>query len=249
MVRLYEVGGSIRDEFLGLKSPDLDYVATCPKGWAGLVEWAEKHLDRIFLKTPEYFTIRGLRGKDAIDIVLARKDGAYSDGRHPDEVEPGTLEDDLARRDFTMNAIARCVETGELFDPFNGREDIENRLIRCVGNTADRITEDALRLLRAIRFAVTKDFTLSPELMGMIFSTPIFDTFHNTWKTSPHPRTSQKMAALLGAVKRDRVRVELDKMFRFDSLASMAILQDIDPLVRRVIIGSDIWLKPTVEKR
>ena len=103
-VKLYEVGGSIRDSLLGILNKDRDFVAVCPEGWDYLVNWADMWLDKVFLITPEYFTIRGIKGGEIFDFVLARKEGAYSDGRHPDSVEPGTLEDDLARRDFTMNA-------------------------------------------------------------------------------------------------------------------------------------------------
>lgn len=234
-VKLYEVGGSIRDEFLGLENKDRDYVAVCPKGWAGLKEWAECNLDRVFLESPEFFTIRGIKGKDIIDVVLARKDGAYTDGRHPDTVEPGTLEDDLARRDFTMNAIARSVDTGELFDPFNGREAIEKRIISCVGSTRQRISEDPLRIIRAIRFSITKGMTPDEALEDVLR--------HNFF---------QLWIVKLGSVSRERIREELNKMFRFDAVkAAQYLFNDkfVSPEILHAIFGEDIWLKPTMENK
>ena len=113
-VQLFEVGGSIRDEVLGLENKDRDFVAVCDGGWEELLRWSNDVMDKVFLVTPDFFTIRGLVNNEVMDVVLARKDGAYSDGRHPDSVEPGSLGDDLARRDFTMNAIARSVGSLDL---------------------------------------------------------------------------------------------------------------------------------------
>ncbi len=103
MVKIYLVGGSIRDQLLGLKSKDLDYAVE-----AGSYEEMRDYIKengKIFLETPEYLTIRAhLKNGEPADFVLCRKDGEYSDGRRPDKVTPGTLYDDLARRDFTVNA-------------------------------------------------------------------------------------------------------------------------------------------------
>ncbi|HIE84114.1 MAG TPA: CCA tRNA nucleotidyltransferase, partial [Dehalococcoidia bacterium] len=145
-IRLFEVGGSIRDEQMGITEiPDRDFCAESPEGWDALLAWCKTRMKKVFLVTPEFFTVRGMIGKDVIDIVMCRKDGPSTDGRHPDSVEPGTLMDDLARRDFTMNAMAREVDPktlqpiGEIIDPFNGHADIKNGILRCVGETNERL--------------------------------------------------------------------------------------------------------------
>jgi tRNA nucleotidyltransferase (CCA-adding enzyme) len=247
-VRLYEVGGSIRNEALMIPVNDRDFVGVCGTGWGGLVRWADENLDKIFLTTPEFFTIRGIKGKEIFDIVLARKDGAYSDGRHPDKVEPGTLEDDLARRDFTMNAIARCVDTGKLFDPFNGFGDIEKGIIRCVGDNGDgvnacnRIREDVLRIVRAMRFSVTLPGMFIDNYLARILIDDELMT------------TGESISRLLANVSRERIREELLKMFAHDTLAAARFLFAFDrvaPAIRQALFGNenDIWLKPTMEKR
>jgi tRNA nucleotidyltransferase (CCA-adding enzyme) len=247
-VRLYEVGGSIRNEALTIPVNDRDFVGVCDAGWSGLVRWADENLDKIFLTTPEFFTIRGIKDKEIFDIVLARKDGAYSDGRHPDEVEPGTLEDDLARRDFTMNAIARCVDTGKLFDPFNGFSDIENGIIRCVGddgdgtNACNRIREDVLRIVRAMRFSVTLPGMFIDNYLARILIDDELMT------------TGEHISDLLASVSRDRIRQELLKMFSFDTIRAAGFLFGNDRVayaIRKALFGEgdDIWLKPTTEKK
>jgi len=139
-IRIFEVGGSIRDEMLGIKNPpDRDFCAESPDGWEALLTWCHSNMERVFTIKPQFFTVRGrMVNGDSIDIVMCRKDGPSSDGRHPDHVEAGTLLDDLARRDFTVNAMAREVDhklnrTGELIDPHNGKEDIRFNFLRCVG--------------------------------------------------------------------------------------------------------------------
>ena len=239
-VQLFEVGGSIRDELMGISNSDRDFVAVCPGGWPELLAWAENTLDKIFLVTPEFFTIRGIKDKEVFDIVLARKEDAYRDGRHPDKVEPGSLEDDLARRDFTMNAIARSVDSGELVDPHNGVKDIENGLIKCVGCAEDRFKEDSLRVLRALRFLMTK--------FGMYLEKSIVIIL----RTNRITNSGEKVSDLLSSVSRDRVREELHKMFKHDTLVAAGILFDerlVHADLRKAILGDDIWLKPTTEKR
>ena len=103
---------------------------------------------------------------DLIECTTCRTEGGYSDGRHPDAVSfTGRIEDDLSRRDFTVNAMA-FVEDGQtlaVLDLFGGQDDLHNRIIRCVGDPDTRFTEDALRLLRAVRFAVKLGFAIEPH--------------------------------------------------------------------------------------
>jgi tRNA nucleotidyltransferase (CCA-adding enzyme) len=165
-VKLYKVGGCVRDQLLGISSKDIDYSVEA-KSYAEMREELLARGCKIYLEKPEYLTIRGKLNNEDVDFVLCRKDGAYSDGRRPDEVTIGTIYDDLARRDFTINAIA-IDEDGNYIDPFNGRKDLEDRIIRCVGSN-DRLKEDALRILRAYRFCITKGFDLEESIKEEVF--------------------------------------------------------------------------------
>jgi tRNA nucleotidyltransferase (CCA-adding enzyme) len=190
-------------------------------------EEIERRGGTIFLEKPEYLTIRArVPELGAVDFVLCRKDGAYIDGRRPEDVEPGTLEDDLARRDFTMNAIALS-EDGEYIDPFGGAYHLEHGIITCVGHARHRFAEDYLRMLRAIRFAVTKDMQLSRDIMLCL--------------------VDSRMVDRLADVAIERVREEMLKAFHHDTLKTLRMLEDF-PLVRDVLFGSGLWLKPTLEK-
>ena len=112
-------------------------------------------------------------GRVGYEVTTFRTDSTYSDNRHPDGVRfTLSLEEDLARRDFTVNAMAYNDEAG-LIDPFGGQESLERRLISCVGAPADRFCEDALRILRALRFSATYDFDIdavTSEAIHTLFS-------------------------------------------------------------------------------
>ena len=114
----------------------------------------------------DHGTVTVLVGNDALEVTTLRGDGAYTDGRHPDSVVfINDIEEDLARRDFTINAMAW--EPGEhiLHDPFNGRDDLAAKLLRAVGDPVDRFTEDSLRVMRAARFAATLDFDIEKKTL------------------------------------------------------------------------------------
>lgn len=240
-IRLFEVGGSIRDELMGINNPpDRDFCAESPAGWEALLSWCHANMKRVFLETPEFFTVRGLMENGTpIDVVMCRKDGSSSDGRHPDSVEPGSLVDDLARRDFTVNAMAREVDPatlepiGDIIDPFSGRTDLEKRLLRCVGTTAIRLEEDGLRVLRAARFAITKQLWLDSTLRACLQQA--------CW-----------WSFVLESVSPDRVREELTKMFKFDTVRTILFLTQAVSPRSLSLLGEEsfgIWLKPTMEKR
>ena len=162
----------------------------------------------------------------AADFVLARKDGAYTDGRRPDEVMAGTIYDDLARRDFTMNAIAENVETGEIVDPYLGRVDIDFKFITCVDNPIDRFTEDSLRMLRAIRFSITKGFYIQSNIEDCL--------------------DDYKFVDLLKNVSVERIREELVKCFAHSTPDTIAALNRY-PKVRDFIFASgNLILVPTI---
>lgn len=240
-IRLFEVGGSIRDELMGIDNPpDRDFCAESPEGWEALLAWCHENMKRVFLVTPEFFTVRGMmENGTSIDVVMCRKDGSSSDGRHPDSVEPGSLMDDLERRDFTVNAMAREVDPatlepiGDIIDPFSGRIDLEERLLRCVGTASIRLEEDGLRVLRAARFAVTKELWIHDSLKVLLDQAFWWDF-------------------VLETVSPERVREELTKMFKFDTVKSILFLtQDVSPRALSLLgeEGTGIWLKPTTEKR
>lgn len=226
-IRFFKVGGCIRDELLGQKSKDIDFAVEAPSFEAMRNEILNRG-GKIFLETPEHFTIRAnIPELGSTDYVLCRREGPYSDGRHPDWVEVGTIFDDLARRDFTMNAIARDVRTGELLDPHNGATDIKNRIIRCVGNPEERFREDKLRVFRALRFMVTKGFRLH------------FDTERAAFSVCCNDRNFE-------SVSTERIREELSKMFEVDWLEALDGLEHFELL--GLVKARGIWLKPTIEK-
>lgn len=152
----YAVGGCVRDVLLGRIPSDWDVTTS-----AHPEETERIFADRRVLKTGlKHGTVTVLSGNLPVEVTTFRVDGAYSDGRHPDSVSfTGKLEEDLARRDFTVNAMAYRPQTG-LVDCFGGREDLNKKVIRCVGNPDKRYREDGLRILRALRFASTLGFSL-----------------------------------------------------------------------------------------
>jgi tRNA nucleotidyltransferase/poly(A) polymerase len=226
-IMVYEVGGKIRDEIMGLPNKDVDFAVEA-SSFSEMRSFITSEGGTIYLETPEYFTIRANVWGLAADFVLCRKDGQYGDGRHPDTVEVGSIYDDLARRDFTMNAIARNVETKEIIDPFGGKQDIYSGIIRCVGDTNSRMDEDSLRLLRAVRFSITKKMRISDDIMWMYESAG--------WMEK------------LSRISTERIQNELHKMFVFDTLRTMVFFTRRRYLME-ACFTDELWLKPTVEKR
>lgn len=199
-VTLYKVGGYVRDSILGIKSKDIDYSVEADS-YDEMREYIIANGGKIFLETPEYFTIRAKLNNEDADFVLCRKDGAYKNARHPDSVQIGTIDDDLARRDFTINAIA-IKEDGFYYDPFNGLSDIKAKIIKCVGNTG-RLKEDGLRIIRAMRFKITKGFELDRSIIRFIDS-----------------GVSEELG-LIRNVSSERIADELNKMFAHDMMESI----------------------------
>lgn len=227
---IFEVGGCVRDELLGVESKDIDFA--CEAGSFERMHFALTFAGfEIFLSQPEHFTIRARfpkgdpRNPLTADFVLCRKDGAYSDGRRPDTVEPGTLLDDLARRDFTVNAMAKA-EDGTLIDPHDGQGCLRAGVLRCVGRAEDRLREDALRALRAIRFMVTKHLSPDEELANAL---------HAEW-----------LPPLLGSVSKERQREELTKCFRRDTLLTLELLA-AHKGIQEVVFADGLWLEPTLK--
>ncbi|MGO5114752.1 CCA tRNA nucleotidyltransferase [Candidatus Avoscillospira sp. LCP25S3_F1] len=153
----WAVGGCVRDTLLGRTVHDWDMTTSAtPRQVLALFS----HCVPTGLR---HGTVTVLESGYAFEVTTYRAETGYSDGRHPDAVSfVGTLEEDLARRDFTVNAMALDVR-GRLVDLHGGREDLQNRLLRCVGEPERRFREDALRMLRAVRFSAQLGFTIEPE--------------------------------------------------------------------------------------
>lgn len=251
MFKFYEVGGKIRDELLGLTNKDVDYVAVPTEACyssihpresqpspAGLVfqslkSYLEEQKFEIFLVTPDCYTIRakfpeGYKYQGVADFVMARKEVGYIPGTRTPIVEPGNLYDDLSRRDFTVNAMAKDLDTGEIIDYFGGMEDLENRLLRTPIDHHITFDDDPLRILRGIRFAITKDFAIDKDLMYTIKLYPYKHKMH--------------------VVSEERIREELTKCFKCNTVETLEFLHDIPRLRDYIFERTNLWLKPTSEK-
>lgn len=153
----FVVGGCVRDALLGKKPVDWDITTSADP----------TEVKKLFKRTVDTGLVHGtvtvLTDGDAYEVTTYRLDGEYEDGRHPKEVQfTRNLTEDLKRRDFTINAMAYHPEVG-LVDIFEGQKDLEDRIIRAVGDATMRFSEDALRMMRAIRFAAQLDFTIEEE--------------------------------------------------------------------------------------
>lgn len=157
----YMVGGCVRDSVLGRKPHDYDI---CTSATPDEILQAFPY-EEIIPTGLQHGTVTILINKEPFEVTTYRIDGDYSDNRRPDNITfTKNLVEDLRRRDFTINAMAYNPKTG-LIDPFNGMEDIKYKKIRCVGSAEDRFNEDALRILRAIRFEAQLNFAGFPETM------------------------------------------------------------------------------------
>ena len=185
----FAVGGCIRDSLLGRVPNDWD-ITTSAK---------PEDIMNIFENTVEtgieHGTVTVVIDKEPYEVTTYRIDGDYTDGRHPDSVEfTENIEEDLSRRDFTINAMAYNNSTG-LVDVFGGREDLENRVIRCVGNPKKRFEEDALRMMRGIRFSAQLGFSIDKDTFNAI----------------------EEMADSISAVSIERINVEFTKTLMSDA--------------------------------
>jgi tRNA nucleotidyltransferase (CCA-adding enzyme) len=182
--RVWIVGGCTRDLLLGREVHDWD-VATDAQP-ADVM----KLFRRVIPTGVQHGTVTVMKGRTGYEVTTLRGEGAYTDGRHPDAVVfVRDLDEDLSRRDFTINAIALDPASGELTDPFGGERDLRARLIRAVGEPERRFNEDGLRLMRAARFAAVLQFDVEPATHAAMAS----------------------CAAMLEKISAERVRDELLK--------------------------------------
>ena len=160
----YAVGGCVRDSLLGAAPQDWD-ICTNATPQEIIVCFSE---ERTILTGVRYGTVTVLSEGEAFEVTTFRAEGSYSDSRHPDEVRfLSSLRGDLARRDFTVNAMAADAD-GVVIDCFSGAEDLQNGVIRCVGAPEERFTEDALRIMRALRFAAKLGFSVAEDTAAAV---------------------------------------------------------------------------------
>lgn len=180
----YAVGGCVRDALIGRE----------PKDWDITTSAAPMQVKELFRRTIDtgiqHGTVTVMLDKEGFEVTTYRIDGKYEDGRHPKEVQfTSSLVEDLKRRDFTINAMAYSKEEG-IVDAFDGVGDLERKVIRCVGNAKERFSEDALRILRAVRFSAQLDFDIEEETKTAIV----------------------EKAPTLEKISAERIREEIDKL-------------------------------------
>ena len=161
---LYIVGGWVRDRLMGRGGTEIDLATSLPPGE---IKRAMEGLGSIY-DIGERFGTVGLRSEAAtLEVTTFRADEYAPGSRHPQVTPVSDINEDLARRDFTINAIALSIapDPGKLVDPFDGRKDIESRLIRTPGDPGPRMAEDPLRMMRAVRFSAQLAFVIEPELL------------------------------------------------------------------------------------
>lgn len=211
----FAVGGCIRDSLLGRTPDDWDITTSA----------TPEEVKEIFQRTVDtgikHGTVTVLIGKKAFEVTTYRVDGAYTDGRHPESVRYSKyLNEDLRRRDFTINAFAYNDECG-LRDEFLGFRDLEWKIIRAVGNPEDRFSEDALRMMRAIRFAAQLGFNIELNTYNAII----------------------KMAPNIKKVSAERIQVELTKTLMSDhpevtaEYAKTGLFVEILPVLYDILSG------------
>lgn len=180
----YAVGGCVRDSILGRVPDDWDITTSA----------TPYEVKKVFQRTVDtglkHGTVTVLAGSHAHEVTTYRIDGEYEDSRHPKSVEfTRNLEEDLKRRDFTINAMAYNDEV-RLVDVFGGMQDLNHHLIRCVGDPEERFSEDALRILRAVRFSAQLNFPIEPNTAAAV----------------------RKLAPTLKNISAERIRTELVKL-------------------------------------
>lgn len=168
--KVYLVGGAVRDIFLRKKPHDFDLATNATP------QDVMKLFKTVIPTGFEHGTVTVHFGGSEIEVTTFRTESGYSDGRHPDKINyAASIEEDLARRDFTMNAIAADLRNGKIVDPYKGRKDIKKRIIRTVGSARERFLEDGLRPVRAIRFASKLGFSIEKSTYSQIFEKEILE--------------------------------------------------------------------------
>ncbi len=195
----YIVGGCVRDAILGKEPSDWDITTNA------LPLQVKKLFRRTIDTGIEHGTVTVMIGKEGYEVTTYRIDGKYEDSRHPSEVTfTANLVEDMKRRDFTINAMAYNEEEG-LVDRFGGIDDLDRRIIRCVGEPKERFSEDALRIMRAVRFAAQLDYTIEEKTVAAI----------------------KELAPTLKKISAERIQTELLKLLVSDHPEKMELAYEL----------------------
>ena len=180
----FYVGGAVRDIVLGRDFKEIDITTNARPSLV------KELFSRTVAIGEAFGVVCVLRGGRQFEVATYRREGSYSDGRHPDSVKPGTLEQDVERRDFTVNGLVLDPECETVLDLVGGLDDLRQGIIRAIGNAAERMEEDFLRCLRAVRFSATLGFEVEAHTLAAVRSS----------------------APGLARISRERVHAELEKM-------------------------------------
>ena len=192
----WAVGGCVRDTLRG----------AVPSDWDVTTDARPERVMALFGKRAiptglKHGTVTVCAGETHVEVTTFRRDGTYSDHRRPDAVQfSSSLEEDLARRDLTVNAMAMDLR-GHICDPFGGQEDLSRRVLRCVGDPLRRLDEDALRIMRTLRFAAVLGFTIEPDTSAAL----------------------HRRAPLLADIAAERILVEMNKLLTGEYMASVLL--------------------------
>lgn len=192
----WAVGGCVRDTLRGAVPSDWD-VTTDARPERIMALFGERAIPTGL----KHGTVTVCAGETHVEVTTFRRDGTYSDHRRPDAVQfSSSLEEDLARRDLTVNAMAMDLR-GHICDPFGGQEDLSRRVLRCVGDPLRRLDEDALRIMRTLRFAAVLGFAIEPDTSAAL----------------------HRRAPLLADIAAERILVEMNKLLTGEYMASVLL--------------------------
>jgi poly(A) polymerase len=219
----YLVGGCVRDLLLNREPADYDIATSAtPQGVIGVFPqtYAVGAQFGVVLVPVRRDTSDGERDSYAIEVATFRSDGAYSDGRHPDQVQfSNEARMDVQRRDFTINGLLLDPDTREVLDYVGGRQDLERGIVRTIGEAHQRFAEDKLRMLRAVRFAARFEYTIHEQTLAAI----------------------RELAPQIHQVSRERVRDEILKMLTegharraFELLDQTNLLEQVLPEIKKM---------------
>ena len=239
-MKIFEVGGCVRDELLGLESKDIDFTVvlddtslSVDEGWDKMLMWLRSEGFELFLETKDCFTVRGKFPKGhkneglVGDFVMSRKEVGVIPGTRKPILELGTLEDDLMRRDFTVNSLCKD-EDGKIIDLFEGVYDLRTGVLRTPLDPMITLLDDPLRMLRGLRFSITKGFIIDSKLWNCMLDHRVLDK-------------------LKEVVSHERMREEITKMMKHDTIKSLELLNKI-PGLMEVVFSNGMWLMPTTKK-
>lgn len=211
---LYMVGGAVRDILMDKTPHDYDFATNATPDQ--MLKIAEESNIEVIPTGIKYGTVTFRIDNQSFEVTTYRKDSNYSDGRRPDQVTFSTnILDDLSRRDFTINAIALNMlsNVNEYIDPYNGREDIKNKVLRTVGDPIERFTEDGLRILRAIRFKYK---------LGFKFNGATYDAIMSNWQLLEH-------------ISKERITSEFLQILTYGHLDFAEDCYLIDALIKQIL--------------